>query len=62
MAVAKDTSSTIILNDGVVMPMFGLGTYQLSSGKGRAAETITTFALQNGYKMVDTATLYRLVA
>jgi diketogulonate reductase-like aldo/keto reductase len=60
MAVAKDLSSTVTLNDGVVMPAFGLGAYMLSSGKGQAAETITAFALQNGYRMVDTATLYRL--
>jgi len=47
-------SSTITLNDGVVMPMFGLGTYQLSTGAGGGAETITSFALQNGYRLVDT--------
>jgi len=51
-------SSTITLNDGVVMPMFGLGTYQLSTGAGGGAETITSFALQNGYRLVDTATFY----
>jgi len=51
-------TSTITLNDGVVMPMFGLGTYLLSSGAGGGAETITSFALQNGYRLVDTATFY----
>jgi len=51
-------SSTITLNDGVVMPMFGLGTYMLSSGGGGSAETITSFALQNGYRLIDTATFY----
>lgn len=48
-------SSTITLNDGVVMPMFGLGTYMLSSG---GAEVITSFAIQNGYRLIDTATFY----
>jgi len=52
-------SSTITLNDGVVMPLFGLGTCGLSSGIGGDAETVTAFALQNGYRLVDTAALYR---
>ena len=56
--VPTGLSSTITLNDGVVMPMFGLGTYMLSSGAGGRAETITSFALQNGYRLLDTATLY----
>jgi len=51
-------SSTITLNDGVVMPMFGLGTFLLSSGAGGTAETITSFAIQNGYRLIDTATFY----
>ena len=51
-------STTITLNDGVVMPMFGLGTYMLSTGAGGGAETITSFALQNGYRLLDTATFY----
>ena len=51
-------SSTITLNDGVVMPLFGLGTYALSSGDGADAETVMTFALQNGYRLVDTAAFY----
>ena len=54
-------SSTITLNDGVVMPMFGLGTYLLSSGAGGTAETITSFSLQNGYRLLDTATFYGCV-
>jgi len=56
--VATGLSSTVTLNDGVVMPMFGLGTYMLSSGGGGAAETITSFAIQNGYRLIDTATFY----
>ena len=59
--IAKDLSSTVTLNDGVVMPMFGFGTYQLSSGKGCDAEMVTRFALENGYRLVDTATFYAYV-
>ena len=56
--IPSGLSSTITLNDGVVMPMFGLGTYMLSGGVGGDAETITSFALQNGYRLLDTATFY----
>ena len=41
------------------MPMFGLGTYKLSSGDGCQAETITLFALEHGYRLIDTAVFYR---
>ena len=51
-------SSTITLNDGVVMPMFGFGTYGLSNDD---AESITCFALQNGYRLLDTAAFYGYV-
>jgi len=56
--VPTGLSSTITLNDGVVMPMFGLGTYLLSTGAGGGAETITSFAIQKGYRLIDTATFY----
>ena len=56
--LATGLTSTVTLNDGVVMPLFGLGTYMLSTGSGGGAESITTFALQNGYRLLDTATFY----
>jgi len=59
--IASGLSSTITLNDGVVMPMFGLGTFMISGGAGGSAETITSFCLQNGYRLLDTATLYGFV-
>jgi len=59
--IATGLSSTITLNDGIVMPMFGLGTYLLSNGAGGGAETITSFAIQNGYRLIDTATFYGCV-
>lgn len=45
----------ITLNNGVEMPVVGLGTYQLSSDDAQAS---TTYALDNGYELVDTASLY----
>jgi len=48
--------TTVTLNDGVAMPLFGLGTYQVASG-GRC-ERAVAYALQRGYRHVDTAALY----
>jgi len=48
-------SFTMTLNDGVVMPMFGLGTYKMSSDE---TETVASFALQHGYHLLDTAAFY----
>jgi diketogulonate reductase-like aldo/keto reductase len=55
--VATSMKSTVTLNDGVVMPMFGLGCYL--SEPGSPTENAVTFALQNGYVMVDTAQFYK---
>ena len=43
------------LNNGVEIPVLGLGTY-LSTGS--EAYEATLFALQNGYRHIDTATFY----
>lgn len=44
------------LNDGFSLPMFGIGTFQL---KGEVCfETVQT-ALSNGYKLIDTASIYK---
>ena len=48
----------IELNNGVKMPAFGLGTYQLSEESGEAYNAVLT-ALQNGYRHIDTAHAYR---
>ncbi|XP_025111081.1 uncharacterized protein LOC112574297 isoform X2 [Pomacea canaliculata] len=58
VSIARSLSSTIRLNDGVEMPMFGLGTWQAKSGPNGPAERAVIHALQNNYKMIDTATLY----
>ena len=59
VTIAKNLNSTIKLNDGLEMPMFGLGMWQAKSGRGGLAEKAVICALQNGYKMIDTATLYQ---
>ena len=58
VTIAKNLSSTIKLKNGTEMPMFGLGVWQASSGRNGPAEKAVICALQNGYKMIDTATLY----
>jgi diketogulonate reductase-like aldo/keto reductase len=49
--------STIVLNNGVAIPRLGLGMYR--SPKGRASLSTVLFALQFGYRHVDTAALYK---
>jgi diketogulonate reductase-like aldo/keto reductase len=41
---------------GVAMPRLGLGVYQ--SGRGRATENAVAWALEAGYRHVDTAAMY----
>ncbi|SFU69528.1 Tat (twin-arginine translocation) pathway signal sequence [Pustulibacterium marinum] len=48
-------SPSITLNNGVEMPVLGVGSFALPTIQ--AAENIA-FALQNGYRLVDTATNY----
>ncbi len=49
-------SSTKKLNSGVEMPMLGLGVYQ--TPPGRATEEAVRYALEVGYRRIDTARLY----
>ncbi|XP_076458388.1 glyoxal reductase-like isoform X2 [Babylonia areolata] len=58
VTIAKSLNSTIKLNDGKEMPLFGLGMWQASSGSNGPAENAAVMALKKGYKMIDTATLY----
>jgi diketogulonate reductase-like aldo/keto reductase len=46
-----------VLSNGVEMPLLGLGVWQLRAG--RATEQAVLWALEAGYRHVDTATLYR---
>ena len=55
--VATRLTSTVTLNDGVLMPLFGLGCYL--SEPGATTEDAVATALQNGYRMIDTAQYYK---
>lgn len=55
-SVATSLSSTIQLNDGVAMPLFGLGMFR--TGAGALTENAVLSALQAGYRMFDTAQYY----
>jgi len=46
----------IALNNGISIPLLGLGVYQ--SGRGRATENAVKWALEVGYRHVDTAAMY----
>jgi methylglyoxal/glyoxal reductase len=48
--------STLPLNNGVAMPRFGLGVYQ--TGSGKRTENAVQWALEAGYRQIDTAALY----
>lgn len=48
--------STVTLNNGVQMPMLGLGTFQ--SENGETARDAVLWALEAGYRHIDTAALY----
>lgn len=47
--------STVTLNNGVAMPLLGLGVYQ---ALGRECEQAVTYALEAGYRHIDTAKFY----
>lgn len=51
-----DLSSAVALNNGVKMPWLGLGVWQ--SAPGRETEQAVRWALEIGYRHVDTAALY----
>jgi diketogulonate reductase-like aldo/keto reductase len=49
-------NTKIKLNNGVEMPIFGLGTYQMQNGKETYQAVL--YALQIGYRLIDTAKMY----
>jgi diketogulonate reductase-like aldo/keto reductase len=51
-----DLTSTVRLNNGVEMPWVGFGTFK--SEPGTATEQAVTWALEIGYRHVDTAAAY----
>ncbi len=49
-------STKVRLNNGVEMPILGLGTWQINSGK--ETEEAVLCALKTGYRLIDTAQIY----
>jgi len=47
---------TVTLNDGTTMPQFGLGVFQTPPDE---TERIVRMAIGDGYRLVDTASMYR---
>ncbi len=52
-----DDGRARVLNNGVRMPLLGFGVWQIATG--RDTERAVRWALEAGYRHVDTATLYR---
>jgi diketogulonate reductase-like aldo/keto reductase len=52
----KNLVSTVALNNGIAMPQFGLGTFQ--SQKGQETRDAVRWALEFGYRHIDTAAIY----
>jgi diketogulonate reductase-like aldo/keto reductase len=50
------TAPSAILANGISIPQLGLGVYQ--TGRGRASEDAVTWALEAGYRHIDTAAMY----
>lgn len=48
-------AGTVTLNNGVSMPILGIGTFALSDSE---AEESVYWALQDGYRLIDTARIY----
>jgi len=56
LATKLDLGSKAKLNNGVEMPLLGLGVYQ--SPAGRITQDAVKFALKIGYRHIDTARIY----
>jgi diketogulonate reductase-like aldo/keto reductase len=49
-------NSKVLLNNGIEMPVFGLGTYL--SGSSIETQDMVAYALEIGYRHIDTASFY----
>lgn len=47
---------TVILNNGVRMPLLGAGVFQIDGNS--LCEKVVAEALENGYRLIDTASSY----
>jgi 2,5-diketo-D-gluconate reductase A len=56
IGMTDDKTTSVTIGPGVEMPMIGFGTWQIP---GETAYTSTRYALDIGYRHVDTAMLYR---
>ena len=58
MAAVQLCKTTLLKTlDGVGIPAFGLGVYQAKCGG--ETEQAVLWALQHGYRMIDTAAIYK---
>lgn len=55
--MAQHISETVKLNNGVEMPWLGLGVWR--SMEGEEVENAVGWALEAGYRSVDTAAIYQ---
>lgn len=56
--IAEGVQSVRTLNDGIAMPLFGLGVWQLT---GNEVVDCIKIAFKHGYRLIDTASYYGLV-
>lgn len=56
MANSMDINSTVLLDNGVDIPILGFGTYQ--SKAGNETQNAVRLALDYGYRHIDTAAIY----
>ena len=52
----KNLNDCTVLNNGIKMPWFGLGVFQMTE-PGEAVDGVT-WALEAGYRSIDTASVY----
>ena len=50
-------TTSVFLNNDCTMPLLGLGLYKITDDA--EAETAITAAVQNGYRLFDTASAYK---
>ena len=55
--MAMNIASTVALQNGVKIPLLGLGTWQ--SKEGQEIEQSIRWALEIGYRHIDTAAVYK---
>ncbi len=55
--MAQKDQTYLTLNNGVVIPQFGLGVYSISAGEVTYNSVLT--ALKAGYRHIDTAHAYQ---